>query len=99
MLVIVDNAEHVLDSVIELSQWLMRAFTEMRIIITSRRMIPGPSVQIWEIGPLTLDNAEDVPDAIELFLRRARVSCPNLDLSGELPAVGKLRCWTACPSL
>jgi predicted ATPase len=90
MLAVIDNAEHVLDAVTEVSQRLLRAFTGLRLIVTSRRTMAASSARIWEVEPLACHGDAKIPDAAELFVRRARSACPTLNLAGRLPEIGRL---------
>jgi predicted ATPase len=94
MLIVIDNAEHVLKTVTRLSQQLLDDYRGLHLIITSRRSLPAASAHSWEVGPLGFDRpvngANGRSDAVELFLRRVQSSCPTLDLSDRLTAVAEL---------
>jgi non-specific serine/threonine protein kinase len=89
-LVIIDNAEHVLESVAETCQRVLNLFPGVRLLVTSRRFIALPEAKTWEIQPLGVEGESGVVEAVELFLRRVHSACPALDLTGQMPAVVEL---------
>ena len=89
MLLVIDNAEHVSKATALLAQQLLDAWSGLHLIITSRRPMATPSAPVWEVGPLSLDGGEQ-SEAVQFFLRRVRLACPTLDLTGRLDAVQAL---------
>jgi predicted ATPase/transcriptional regulator with XRE-family HTH domain len=93
-LVIIDNAEHVLESVAETCQRVLDLFPGVRLLVTSRRFIALPETKTWEIQPLGVEGGGEsesrAVEAVELFLQRVHSACPALDLAGQMPAVAKL---------
>jgi predicted ATPase len=90
MLVIIDNVEHVTTATTLLAQQILDACSGLHLIITSRRPLCTPSAPVWDVSPLAFDDSDEQPDAVELFLRRAKLACPDLDLSDRLDAVRDL---------
>lgn len=90
MLLVVDNAEHVLGAITHLSQQLLDGCAGFHLIVTSRRPLAAPSARVWEVGPLACDSADERSEAVELFLRRVQAACPTLNLTDRLVAVGEL---------
>jgi predicted ATPase/transcriptional regulator with XRE-family HTH domain len=90
MLLVLDNAEHVIGSATRLVRRLLEENPGLRIIVTSRRPLSIVSAHVWEVGPLALDDPASVPAAVELFLRRAHASCPTLDLHDRIPEITEL---------
>lgn len=92
MLLVIDNAEHVLKAVTEVSQRLLHEHPGLDIIVTSRRPLALMSATSWEVAPLPVDSPSDTghAPAVELFLIRAHTSVPNLDITDRLPAVTTL---------
>lgn len=88
-LVILDNAEHVLDAVNRVAQHLLLNHPGVCIIITSRHALAVPSIRTWEVGPLGV-GSDGESEAVKLFQRRARAACPTLDLTGRMAAVHRL---------
>ena len=64
-LLVLDNAEHVIDATADLVSELMRS-TDTRILVTSREPLNTPGETVLSLGPL------DPESAIELFRVRAR---------------------------
>lgn len=93
LLLIIDNAEHVLGSAAQVVRSLLAEMPGLHIIVTSRRPLPLTLAQHWEVRPLAYDPAmgePGFPAAVELFLQRAEASCPTLDLSGNMSSVANL---------
>lgn len=90
LLLIIDNAEHVLGAVTHYSQQLLDGWPGLHLIVTSRRPLAAPSVCVWEVGPLGCDAADQRSDSVQLFLRRVHSACPTLNLTDRLAAVAEL---------
>ena len=93
LLLIIDNAEHVLGSTAQVVCSLLAQMPGVRILVTSRRPLPVTVAQHWEVKPLPFDRSlgqAGSSAAVELFLRRAQASCPTLDLSRDLSSVASL---------
>lgn len=93
LLLVVDNAEHVVRSVARLVLELQAGHPELRILITSRRPLAITAADVWEVAPLDVDSWEDPtspPAAVELFLRRVRSAAPTISLAGRMPLVIEL---------
>lgn len=90
LLLVVDNAEHVLGAVTHLSQQLLDRWPGLNLIVTSRRPLAAPSAPVWEVGPLGCDPADERSEAVQLFLRRVQSACPTLNLTDRRMAVAEL---------
>lgn len=92
LLLVLDNAEHLVRSVSRAFQRLFVDHPGVRVLVTSRRPLPIAFMHVWDVRPLDVEPAGDglLPDATLLFLRRAQANCPTLDLSGSLAAVTEL---------
>jgi predicted ATPase/transcriptional regulator with XRE-family HTH domain len=92
LLIVLDGAEHVVGAVSRLTRELMEYHPRAHFVVTSRRPLTTPSADTWEVEPLSPDaaEAEGLPAAVELFLRRVGSGVPTLDLSGRLPLVSAL---------
>jgi predicted ATPase len=93
LLLIIDNAEHVLVSVAQALRSLLAELPGLHVVATSRRPLPVTFAQHWEVRPLACDATLGQPGpapAVELFLQRVEASCPTLDLSGSMSAVASL---------
>lgn len=93
LLLIIDNAEHVLASTAQVLPSLLVDLPGVHVLLTSRRPLPVTFAQHWEVKPLACDTPfgqPGPPPAIELFLQRVEASCPTLDLGGSMRAVASL---------
>lgn len=90
MLLVIDNAEHLLRAVLEVSRHLLRDFIGLSILVTSRTMMSSLSCQTREVKPLAVHGGSGLPDAVKLFLQCARLVLPALDLTDSLQAVSDL---------
>ncbi len=93
-LLILDNAEHVRVSCMQVVDDLARACPSLRILVTSRRQLGLPSETVWEVEPLALPpTGETSPEAlldspaVQLFVDLARRARRTLDLSAQLETV------------
>jgi predicted ATPase/DNA-binding SARP family transcriptional activator len=76
-LVILDNCEHVLDAAAQLAVRLLDAAPGLRILCTSQVPLDVEGESVFELAPLAL------PDAVELFSRRA--TAPRLQRNSAEP--------------
>ena len=93
LLLVIDNAEHVVRCVSRLVLELQAAHPGIRVLITSRRPLAITSADVWEVAPLDADtwsDADTPPPAVELFLRRVRSAAPTVSLAGRMPLVIEL---------
>ncbi|MEV5379879.1 MULTISPECIES: helix-turn-helix domain-containing protein [Streptomyces] len=94
MLLVIDNAEHVIDCVSFLTQRLLDTYPGLQVLVTSRRPLNVFSADAWDVAPLEIDpldgRAPTQSAAVELFLRRTRSSVPTLDLGDRLTMVAEV---------
>ncbi len=92
LLLVIDNAEHVVRSVSRVVLELQAAHPGLRVLITSRRPLPITSADVWEVAPLDVENwgGDAPPAAVELFLRRVRSMVPTINLASRMPLVVEL---------
>ncbi|HYQ68698.1 ATP-binding protein [Actinophytocola sp.] len=99
-LLVLDNAESLLDGCALLVQTLAAGCPRLRILTTSREILRIPSEVVIDVGPLPLPDATGAEadpstvlraDAVQLFVERASASNPDFTL-GEVtaPAVAGL---------
>ncbi len=83
VLLLIDNCEHVVAATAEVVHSLLEACAGLRVVATSREALGVPGERVVPVPPLP------VPDAVELFLERARSA--GVDLSaGDAPAPDEL---------
>jgi predicted ATPase len=79
-LLVVDNCEHVVDSVADLVEAILAASSTVKVLATSREGIGVADERLWRVPSL------DVGAAVELFVERAQ-SMVSGSLAGETTAV------------
>lgn len=86
-LLVLDNAEHVIDGVAALVTALVRSCPGIALLVTSRERLGVPAERVVEVPPLAVPPAGDgdaavVGPAVELFTRRA-ASTSNFELTPD----------------
>ncbi|NLP64834.1 ATP-binding protein [Paraburkholderia sacchari] len=88
-LLVIDNAEHVVEHVAEIVDLTSRANPQMTILVTSRSRLRVSLESVYRVGPLALPHAGEDRDAmlrspaIALFLRRLRSNGVSAEMSDE----------------
>ncbi|MEU6077428.1 BTAD domain-containing putative transcriptional regulator [Micromonospora sp. NPDC047074] len=88
MLLLLDNCEHLVDAVAEVTQDLLRAVPGLRVLATSREPLGVPGETLWSVPPLELPPPAVIaqPDAllrygaVRLFVARAVAAAPGFRL-------------------
>src|SRR5207344_2040742 len=70
VLLVLDNAEHLVDAVADLAGELLSACEGLRVLATSREALRIDGETVWPIPPMT------ETDAADLFVRRATAVDP-----------------------
>ncbi|WP_165983875.1 BTAD domain-containing putative transcriptional regulator [Streptomyces sp. YIM 98790] len=86
-LLVLDNCEHLIEPVAELAARLVQQAEHLRILVTSREPLAVEGEQVFPVEPL------GGPDAVALFLDRARAADPHFGPgpgTGERTAVAEL---------
>jgi predicted ATPase/DNA-binding SARP family transcriptional activator len=91
MLLILDNCEHLIDSVARLAARLLRAAPELRVLVTSREPLMLSGEIVWAVPPLELPDEAAGPEpaalarfsAVQLFVTRAGASVPGFRLDED----------------
>src|SRR5215207_402227 len=85
LLLILDNYEHLLTAAPLVSEWLA-ACPQLVMLVTSRERLRLQGEQVYPVPPLSLHEAGDtrtapaVPEAVQLFIERARAVEPTFAL-------------------
>jgi DNA-binding SARP family transcriptional activator/predicted ATPase len=88
LLLVLDDAEHLLTAVTDLAQSLLTAAPELKIVLTSREAPRLRTAWVLSLAGLPLDEAETaVSPAIDLFAQLARRVQPQFDLAAWRPHV------------
>ncbi|MGH3386510.1 MAG: LuxR C-terminal-related transcriptional regulator, partial [Nocardioidaceae bacterium] len=80
-LLVLDNCEHAVDDVATLVGSLLDRCPNLTVLAASRQRLGLPDERLVRLGPLPTD-----PDAIRLFLDRARAADPDLELDRAIVA-------------
>jgi non-specific serine/threonine protein kinase len=87
-LVVLDNCEHLVAACAGLAATLLEACPDLRIVVTSREPLRVPGEAIWVVAPLPVPatagsgdlGALMAYDGVRLFVERAAMVAPGLDL-------------------
>src|SRR6185295_1992191 len=77
LLLLLDNCEHLVGAVATLTETLLRACPDLRILTTSREPLSVEGEVTWRVPSLTL------PDADCLFVERAQAALPAFRLTAQ----------------
>lgn len=95
-LLLLDNCEHLIDSVARLAESLLRACPALRIMATSREALRIPGETVWIVAPLSLPDPAHPPglaecrssEAVRLFVERVTALMPTFSLTtANAPAI------------
>jgi predicted ATPase/class 3 adenylate cyclase len=86
VLIVVDNAEHLIDAVAAVAQRLLSDSPNLRLLVTSREPLGVPGEVIWRVPSLSIPEAATPAriesltsfESVRLFIERARNARPNL---------------------
>ncbi|MER6825133.1 BTAD domain-containing putative transcriptional regulator [Streptosporangium sp. NPDC000563] len=97
LLLVLDNCEHLVEPVAELTELLLRAVPGLRVLATSQEPLALTGEVVWNVPPLETPDATADLDALErtgsvrLFVARARATAPGFTLDADTaPAVATL---------
>jgi predicted ATPase/DNA-binding SARP family transcriptional activator len=87
-LLVLDNCEHVLDSVAPVVSALLRSAPELRVLCTSQEPLAVAGEVLESVAPLGLPEAAGLPaaldsDAVRLFTERAAAAAPGFVLTED----------------
>lgn len=96
-LLVLDNAEHVVDGVRALAERLHRGCPSLQLLVTSRLALGCSGEQVFPVPPLSLGDEDDgiddgaPSDAMRLFAERAASARPGFRLGADTrPAVQQI---------
>jgi predicted ATPase/DNA-binding CsgD family transcriptional regulator len=99
MVLVLDNCEHLVEGCAALTDALLRACPELRILATSREALGVAGERAWVVPSLSLPDPDRPPafdaltryEAVRLFVERARSAASSFRLTERnAPAVAKL---------
>ncbi|HVK30718.1 MAG TPA: LuxR C-terminal-related transcriptional regulator [Nocardioides sp.] len=87
-LLLLDNCEHIVDSVAILADTLLRTCPDLRILATSREPLRIQGEAVHAVQPLSAPRRGDAAplqgfEAVELFLERARALVPDIEVTPD----------------
>ena len=91
LLVVLDNAEHLVEVVAPLAHELVHRASPVRVLTTSRERLAVDSEHVLPVAPLPTEDGDEhtePPGAVRLFLDRAAAT--GVDLCAEMDRVGKI---------
>ena len=80
-IIVIDNAEHLIDRVAEVVDHVAQRAPIVKLIITSREPLSIRAEVVHRIRPLGLGHGSAISPAATLFIDRALVAAPDLDTS------------------
>ena len=89
MLIVLDNAEHLVTAVADLVDALLTGCPDVRVLVTSREVLGLPGERRWPVPPLPVPDSATLPalpeladiPAIRLFIDRATAVDPSFALT------------------
>jgi predicted ATPase/DNA-binding CsgD family transcriptional regulator len=101
LLLVLDNAEHLVAACAELAYALLRACPSLQILATSRQPLGVAGEVLWRVPSLSVPDPERGTDAAALlgseaaalFLDRARSAAPELAVTPQNAAAVAQLCW------
>lgn len=97
LLVVLDNCEHLIDQVAEIADSLLQATSTIKLLATSRESLALPDEVVWNVPPLDLPIADDLPSlnesgAVRLFTARAKAADRSFELNDTSAAAVSTVC-------
>jgi predicted ATPase/DNA-binding SARP family transcriptional activator/DNA-binding CsgD family transcriptional regulator len=98
-LLVLDNCEHLAESVAHFVDTLLDSCSQLRVLTTSREPLGVEGEVLWRVSSLSTPNTDRLPtageltryDAVRLFLDRARLRMPHFDLTpANTPTVAEV---------
>nr|WP_231134427.1 BTAD domain-containing putative transcriptional regulator [Motilibacter deserti] len=90
-LLLLDNAEHVIDAVAQLTATLLSRCPGLQLLVTSREALGVPGERVVPVPPMRLGASSEAGEAEALFADRASLAAPGFTLDEQtLPAVRRL---------
>jgi len=91
LLLVLDNCEHLVEACARLTEVLLQACPDVRILATSREPLGVPAEIVWRVPSLSLPDAGALPsveqlqqyEAVHLFVERAAAVRPNFTVTSE----------------
>jgi predicted ATPase/DNA-binding SARP family transcriptional activator len=93
-LLVLDNAEHLIDAVAALVERLLDGCPRLTALVTSREPVGIDGECLWPVGPLATSSSDgSEPDAMRLLVDRTRQLRPSFEVTdlnrADLEAIGR----------
>ena len=90
-LLVLDNCEHLVDSVAHLADTLVDLCSQLRVLTTSREPLEVEDEVVWRVSSLSTPNTDRLPlagelmryDAVRLFVERTRLRLSAFEITPE----------------
>jgi non-specific serine/threonine protein kinase len=90
LILVLDNAEHLVEPCAELADLLLRRCSGLEIVVTSREPLGVSGELIYRVPSLSTPEAEDATsesvfacEAVQLFVERARLQRPDFEVTSK----------------
>src|SRR6202008_4195964 len=91
LLLVLDNAEHLLDACVQLIDRILRCSSSVAILVTSRQRLGLAGERTYRVPSLTVPGTRETLtpetvsryEGVRLFVERAKLTRPDFDLSAE----------------
>lgn len=90
--VALDNCEHLLGAAASLTEAILRRPSGLRVLATSREPLGLPGERARAVPPMSVEADGECPEAVRLFVERAREVQPDFDLDGHNRATVQAIC-------
>jgi predicted ATPase/DNA-binding CsgD family transcriptional regulator len=88
-LLVLDNCEHLADSVAHLADTLLDSCSHLRVLTTSRKPLEVEDEALWRVSPLSTPDTDCLPavgelmryDAVRLFVERTRLRLSAFEIT------------------
>ena len=90
LLLVLDNCEHLVDTVAPLADAMQRKCPGVRVLATGRERLAVDGERVLSVAPLPIDTHDDeAPEAVRLFLDRA-AAVTDIDPLGRIDTVAEI---------
>ncbi|MCL4506638.1 MAG: tetratricopeptide repeat protein [Chloroflexi bacterium] len=101
LVLILDNCEHLINAAADLTEHLLTACPQLRVLATSREALRIAGEVNWRVPPMTTPDPANPPpleqmanyEAIQLFVEHAQSAQPGFDLTLEVAPVVAQICY------
>jgi predicted ATPase/class 3 adenylate cyclase len=95
LLIVLDNCEHLIDASARLAASMLAHSPGVTLLATSREHLDAPGEKVFPLAPLAAGDGDPdaaLPDAVALFVDRARLKQPDFALTDATRSVARRLC-------